>query len=240
MPKKDETPRKRIVVEEIKGSEAPDETIEAKVEAEIKPKPSVMEESPEKTEEIPESKAIKHEETSEKKEEKKPELHPEKTKDKRSLWYVFWIMIPVAFIVGVLAGGVFYYLNSVNKTSPTPTSTPSQATTTPTPSASPSAQVDLTKYQIKVLNGSGIAGEASKAQTILTNAGFKISVTGNAATYDYTDTIIQAGANVESAFISQVKITLSKTYSVADKIQPIPAGETSDVIVIVGSSKATQ
>lgn len=148
-------------------------------------------------------------------------------------------MIPVAIIVGALAGGVFYFLNSVNKNAPSATPTPI-ASSAPTPTSSPSATIDLSKYQIKVLNGSGIAGEAGKVQNLLTTAGFKVSGTGNAGSYDFTDTVLQTRTGIDQAFVTKLSETLSKTHSVDPKIQTLPAGETSDVVVIVGSSKAAQ
>jgi len=45
---------------------------------------------------------------------------------------------------------------------------------------------------------------------------------------------------VEPAFITELTKTLSKTYSVSDKTEALPSGETADVIVLVGSSKAAQ
>jgi len=239
MPKKDEEHRKRIVVEEIKEPQETSEVVETEKPAQAE-EPPIEEVKEESTEENKSSEPEKPKE--EKKEEVKeePKSEPRKaTEEKKSLWYIFWIMIPVAIIVGALAGGVFYFLNSVNKNAPSSTPTPIESSL-PTPSSSPSAAVDLSKYQIKVLNGSGIAGEAGRVQDILTSAEFKVSGTGNAETYDFTDTILQVRDKVEPAFITELTKTLSKTYSVSDKTEALPSGETADVIVLVGSSKAAQ
>ena len=230
MPKKDEEHRKRIVVEEIKEPQETSEVVETE-------KPAQAEEPP--IEEVKEE-STEENKSSEPEKPKEPKSEsPKATEEKKSLWYIFWIMIPVAIIVGALAGGVFYFLNSVNKNAPSSTPTPIESSL-PTPSSSPSAAVDLSKYQIKVLNGSGIAGEAGRVQDILTSAEFKVSGTGNAETYDFTDTILQVRDKVEPAFITELTKTLSKTYSVSDKTEALPSGETADVIVLVGSSKGTQ
>ncbi|MCJ7805074.1 LytR C-terminal domain-containing protein [Patescibacteria group bacterium] len=238
MPKKDEEHRKRVVVEEIKEPQETAEAEEAQMPAKIDELPAeeVKEESTEENK-SPEPEKPKEEKKEEAKEPKSES--PKATEEKKSLWYIFWIMIPVAIIVGALAGGVFYFLNSVNKNASSSTPTPIESSL-PTPSSSPSAEVDLAKYQIKVLNGSGIAGEAGKVQDLLTTAGFKVSGTGNADSYNFTDTVLQTRTSIDSVFVTKLSETLSKKYSVDPKTQSLPSGETSDVIVLVGSSKAAQ
>lgn len=87
-----------------------------------------------------------------------------------------------------------------------------------------------------MLNGSGVAGEASKMQKILEEEGFEVSDTGNADKFDYTDTVIQAKKGVEKSFLDKLKVLLSKTYSVGkDKV--LDASDSSEVIVIVGSDE---
>lgn len=240
MPKKDEEHRKRVVVEEIKEPQETEVKTEEEMPAKVEETPSeevkeVKEEPAEPKE--PEKETPKEEKKEEKQKEKSEQ--PKEAEEKKSLWYIFWIMIPVAIIVGALAGGVFYFLNSVNKNATSSTPTP-VASSTATPTSSPSGQVDLSKYQIRVLNGSGIAGQAGKVQDILTSAGFKVSGTGNAGSYDFTDTVLQVRTNIDQAFVTKLSETLSKTYSVDPKTQSLPPGETSDVVVIVGSSKAAQ
>jgi hypothetical protein len=88
-----------------------------------------------------------------------------------------------------------------------------------------------------VFNGSGIVGEAVKAKTLLTTAGFKVGSTANAATYDYTKTIIKAKSTVEAPFISALSSALGKNYSV-DTSQTLASTSADTVQVVVGSSKA--
>lgn len=237
MPKKDEKPRKRIVVEEIKEPETTSQAVEAEMPAQSEAIPAEKPKEPEGEIKSPEPQKLPEEKKEREKEETKEKVS-EATSEKKSLWYIFRIMIPVAIVVGVLAGGVFYFLNSVSNTL-TPSPTPIEITTSPTPSASPSAQIDLSKYSIKVLNGSGIAGQAGKVQDLLTSNGFKVSTTGNAVSYDYTDTIIQIGENVAPDFVAKLTQTLAEAYSVDSKTQNLSASETADVVIIVGSSKAS-
>ena len=148
-----------------------------------------------------------------------------------------FILIPGVLLLGALLGGVYFYQKGVNlelQASPTP-----EASIEPTltPTASPSAKLDLTKFSINVQNGSGIAGTAGSAKDLLTKAGFKVSGTGNADNYDYTDTIIKAKTSVSADFVSKLTTTLSGMYSVA-KAQTLPDTSKDDIIVIIGSSKA--
>ncbi|MGA3292036.1 MAG: LytR C-terminal domain-containing protein [Candidatus Microgenomates bacterium] len=163
---------------------------------------------------------------------------PVPTQPKKSSSLALWIIIPLIFILGAILGGVVFYLKGVNKgQEESNTPTPEASIATPAPLASPSATIDLTKYSITVFNGSGIAGEAGKVKDLLTSAGFTVGSTGNAATYDYTKTIIKAKTTVDADFLTQLSMTLSKNY-VLDSNQTLATSSAVDVQVFVGSSKA--
>ena len=156
---------------------------------------------------------------------------------------IFWIILPGIMLLGLLMGGIIAYFSGINKLNSSeasatkkPTSQPI-ITIEPSPSVSPVSKIDLTKYKVKVLNGSGIKGEAGKVQVLLEKAGFIIESTGNANRYDYTNTVIQSKEAVDKVFIDQLEKDLSKTYKL-DKNVILKDTEASSVIVIVGSSKS--
>lgn len=69
------------------------------------------------------------------------------------------IIIPGIFLLGALLGGIAFYQKGVSGGSEEPTPTPNYDNAiTPAPTSTPSSQVDLTKYQINVMNGSGTPG----------------------------------------------------------------------------------
>ena len=222
MPNKEDGNRHRMVVEEVGTKELPAvEEIKEEVKEEIvaiEVKPDILDEGVK--EEAP-----------------KPvtEKSPEITKQKSP---VAWILIPGIFILGAILGGVVFYQKGVNtgKVEETPTPTIS-AVATPSPSSSPAATIDVSKFDVAIFNGSGIAGEAGKAKDLLVKAGFNVTSTGNAATYDYTKTIIKAKATVDASVIEKVKTALSKTYVVGDN-QTLSSSSTTDIQIVVGTSKA--
>lgn len=216
--------RKRMVVEEVKVTEPPKKE-EEKKEVELEPK--ILDEA---------AKISSHELISEEKVQLNEEKPPEA---KKQISPIFWIIIPGMFLLGAILGGIVFYQRGVNRgqeeaASPTPIAIASTA-----PIASPSATIDLTKYTIDILNGSGISGEAGKVKTILTTTGFKVGSTGNAATYDYTKTLIKAKSDVDAAFVSQLSTALGKTYLI-DSSQTLATSSADEVQVVVGSSKVTQ
>jgi len=148
------------------------------------------------------------------------------------------IIIPGIFLLGALLGGIFFYQSSVNnKISPTPNPNNQQLEST-SPTATPQAtEVDLTKYPISILNGSGIKGEAGKVQELLEKAGFKVSGVGNASNYSYTETVIQAKSTIDKEFITKLSQSLEENYKVASKTQSLASSSKDDVVVIVGNSK---
>lgn len=157
---------------------------------------------------------------------------------KKSCSPVFWIIVPGIFLLGAILGGIVFYQKGVS-TGQTEIPTPTPTTVAvATPTASPSIPVDLTKYTITIFNGSGIAGEAGRAKTLLTTSGFRVGTTGNAATYNFTKTVIKAKSTVEAGFTSALSTALGKNYLV-DTAQITIASSSADTVqVVIGSSKA--
>lgn len=155
---------------------------------------------------------------------------------------LIWIIL-VIIIAAIVAGGVWMYLaGSTKKEEPktqekTTTELEKEEITPTTAVATEEAKLD--KYEIKVLNGSGVAGEASRLEESLEEGGFVVSETGNADNYDYTDTIIQAKTGIEKNFLDELKRILTKSY-VLGKDAPLEATDSSDVIVIIGNKKAEE
>lgn len=229
MPKDEkETSRKRMVVEEVGATEsAPVEEIKEKVE-ELQEITEGMSQSVEKSAEIQEELAEVVEKVS-----PTPvaEVIPNPVGPSP-----FLVIVPGVLLLGALLGGIIFYKNGVGKkedTSPAPTDL--SATAVPTASVVPTS-VDLTKYSIAVFNGSGVTGEAKKVKDMLETSEFKVSGTANAATADYTKTIVKAKSTVDAGYVSKLVEILGKTY-VVDKTQILSDSSTDEVQVIVGTSK---
>ena len=174
------------------------------------------------------------------KEEVKPIEDAIAEKPKESSFNVLWILIPGMLLLGLLIGGIFAYVFGIQKIS-NPKPEPTQEAvieTTATPSAKPQASpsASLTKYKIKILNGSGIKGEAGKVQTLVETAGFTVLSTGNASTYDFTKTQISIKTGVDPDFITSLEEALQKSYQLADT--KTVSSQTNDVTITVGNLKA--
>lgn len=152
------------------------------------------------------------------------------------------IIIPGVLLLGALLGGIVFYRSSVDNqknikdTELTETPAPTEIAEDVVAISTPSATIDLSKYTVVILNGSGISGEAGKVKTILTAAEFKVGTTGNASTYDYTKTVVKAKSTVDATFVTKLIETLGKTY-VVDKAQTLSDSSKDDVQVVVGTSK---
>lgn len=143
-----------------------------------------------------------------------------------------WPIIFIFIIALALLGGVFIYKQGVNKDgninvvtlSPTPTFAP-----TPT-----KVKADLSKYEIEILNGTGIAGEAGRQKEVLEEKGFVISSIGNADNSNYTQTIIRTKKEVGEDFLDELKSVLGLSFKLSEN-EELPDDAGSDVIVILGS-----
>jgi hypothetical protein len=149
----------------------------------------------------------------------------------------------LGFLIALLlmGGGGYWYLSSHTVPSLSFPGSPLGQKITPSKAPSVSVtqtpkEVDLTKYTVSVLNGSGVSGAATKVKTTLTDAGFKITSTGNANSSDVVDTYISAKTSVDEAFLKKLSDTVSKTYKVSSETHKLDSSVTEDVTVTIGSS----
>lgn len=117
------------------------------------------------------------------------------------------------------------------------TPTPTAKTVVATPSAAPTPSLDKETLTIKILNGEGTPGFATKVGSKLKDKGYSDIVSGNADSFDVKTTTVQ----VKKELLSQVKPIIIKDLSdfVDIKAASISAitdtTENADIILIVGS-----
>lgn len=144
-------------------------------------------------------------------------------------------------IVGAVVGGVFYYKSKVSTAQPqgeTLQATPNPtATPTPNPEATPGAELDLSKYALSILNGSGVPGEAGKVDEALKAAGFEDTKTGNADFYDFTTTTVSLKKEVPEAVFKKIKDALSDNYTVEKEGTDLGESSSYDIVIVVGTKK---
>ncbi|HUB20920.1 MAG TPA: LCP family protein [Streptosporangiaceae bacterium] len=90
-----------------------------------------------------------------------------------------------------------------------------------TPSATPTsaAQVLTTSpadVKVKILNGSGQQGIAAQAATALTSRGFDVTGTGNAASFAYTNSVIEYASTTDMAAVNTLKRQLTDVTDLQD------------------------
>lgn len=167
---------------------------------------------------------------------------------------ILFIILAVILIGLAIFGATRFFGTQQEKEEIAPTPTPTQEvlpTDTPTPEASPTDEVtktptpkptsnpvdkgtglDRSKLTIQILNGSGVAGAASKIAELLRGLGYKISSTGNADSFDYIDTSIQV-KSANSSYLTLLKSDLQGSYTIGSTSATLATGS-ADAIVIVG------
>jgi hypothetical protein len=104
------------------------------------------------------------------------------------------------------------------------------------PSAVPSsggAQVLTTSpsnVKVKILNGSGAAGIAAQAASGLTSRGFDVTGTGNAASFAYTQSVIEYASAADMAAVNTLKQQLTNVTGL--QVSSLTPGT---VVLILGS-----
>lgn len=142
-----------------------------------------------------------------------------------------WPILFVVFLALASLIGIFVYKQGMNKRTQVNVVTLSP---TPTVIPQPTIAVDLTKYEISILNGSEVDGEAGRQKANLEGEGFTVSSVGNADNSDYTQTIIQAKESVDQAYLNKLKSVLEESFVVGE-IEELSQDADSSVIVILGS-----
>jgi LCP family protein required for cell wall assembly len=83
-------------------------------------------------------------------------------------------------------------------------------------------------FKVQILNGSGTAGIAAQAATGLTSRGFDVTGTGNAASFAYTNSVIEYPSTAEMAAVNTLKKELT---NVTDLLDPALAPGTVELIL---------
>ncbi len=105
-----------------------------------------------------------------------------------------------------------------------------KVTVTPAPTAS-APQVLTTNpssVKVQILNGSGVQGIAAQAAVGLTSRGFDVTGTGNAATFAYTNSVIEYPSAAAMAAVNTLKMELT---NVTDLLDPGVAPGTVDLVL---------
>ncbi len=146
-----------------------------------------------------------------------------------------WPILLIFIIAILLLIGVFLYKQGVNINGKIKINV---VTLTPTPTfvPEPTKTIDLSKFKIEILNGSGIDGEAGRQKDNLDKEGFVISSVGNADNSDFTNTVVKAKKEVDKDFLSKLKSVLETSFTVGDT-ETLADDAAAPVVVILGTKK---
>lgn len=142
-------------------------------------------------------------------------------------------------VIFVVTFALFYFIAASRSqegvglsflTKPTETPTPSPSPVPPTPT--PTVIVKREEVNVKVLNGTGVAGQAGGLKAALLKAGYVGVVTDNADKYDYTQSIIQIKSGKE--YLQTTILGDIKDFITDPKVETLSGTETADVVIIIG------
>jgi TolA-binding protein len=156
---------------------------------------------------------------------------PDAYDSKKSTFPYFFKIALVAFFLGlVFFGGIYYAVSNNDFKSFIPSFSETEPTETP-PEPTPTEEpVDLSKYTVRVLNGTGEAGVAASVRDELKGAGFNVVSIGNADDADATE--IVAIEEVEDEFLNKLKEALQSTYEVKEVTREATAA--ADIVITIG------
>ncbi len=159
---------------------------------------------------------------------------PEDPKSNKKMLLVSFVLIAIIISAG---GSLFYWFKMKGTSKPEKKIFTTKSTKPSTPSAVPTTgKINLSEYKIKVLNGSGIVGEAGKVKSILEEAGFTVTSTDNADNYDFRETVIQTKKSAAKELINKLKETIEKSY-ISTQGANLTDKDEVDALVTVGNKK---
>jgi hypothetical protein len=162
---------------------------------------------------------------------------PDSFDRKKSPFPYFLKVAFIAFLLGLtFFAGIYYTVKNQTFKSIIPfgqVSKPTEAPPAPTPTDVP---VDLSKYTIRVLNGTGRTGEAATVRDDLKSAGFNVVSIGNATGDNIQETQITAVEKVEVEFLERLKKALGESYAVGETTRVATAA--AEIVVTIGSETA--
>ncbi|KKU58398.1 MAG: hypothetical protein UX80_C0003G0053 [Candidatus Amesbacteria bacterium GW2011_GWA2_47_11b] len=144
-----------------------------------------------------------------------------------------WLWILVAFVLGALVGTVSGYLVAKTQKLQNAKTQTTVAQTSPTPSPSPATDVKRADLKVQVLNGSGVAGAAAKAKTMLEGLGYVDVAAGN-ADGDFAETEI-AVKDGQTAVYELVKKDVEDEYTLATEAASLDADSDYDAVITLGA-----
>jgi len=153
--------------------------------------------------------------------------------------------LPVQYIIAAISllcfvAAIFYaypvFFPATPKKLPVkvlPTITPKPTITT-TPVSSPSAKLDKSDITIEVLNGSGIAGQATIIKNSLIDAGFIKIDTGNTEGETVSQSKVVFSSSVSLSFQEEIMQKLKKSLAAID-MQQVATSDAYDVVITTGN-----
>ncbi|MFH1186943.1 MAG: LytR C-terminal domain-containing protein [Candidatus Levyibacteriota bacterium] len=154
---------------------------------------------------------------------------------------IILFIISIIVLTLIVLGVAFFYKDSFIKSSDDSKTKSESKTVSPTSTNSPTpiptkTEIDKSKYSIKILNGSGIAGEAGRARKYLEDEGYEVSSVGNADEFDHKESILETEENIDEDFLSELKTFIAKKYALEDTVEA--SADTKNIVLIIGQTKA--
>ncbi|KKR72640.1 MAG: coiled-coil [Microgenomates group bacterium GW2011_GWC1_41_8] len=162
----------------------------------------------------------------------------------------YFLIFLAALIIGALiVGGYFYYQSQTPSDQSSETEQKGPEPTLQEPEATDEATMtedkegtedetgdgDLAEYTIQILNGSGIAGQAGAVQELLETEGFEQFDTGNADSFDFTDTEARMKEEVPASVFTSIMESL-EDYTVVEG-DVLDEDADYDIVITVGQKK---
>ncbi|MCR4263097.1 MAG: LytR C-terminal domain-containing protein [Candidatus Roizmanbacteria bacterium] len=158
----------------------------------------------------------------------------------------YFLIFLAALIIGALIVGGYFYYQSQTSSDESPESEQQEPTPETVQEATEGAgmteegtdegesqsDMDLSEYQVQILNGSGIAGQAGAVQELLEAGGFEQFETGNADSFDFTDTEVRMKEEVPADVFTSIMDSLEE-YTVVEG-DVLDEDADYDIVITVG------
>ncbi|MBN1263004.1 MAG: LytR C-terminal domain-containing protein [Candidatus Pacebacteria bacterium] len=169
-----------------------------------------------------------------------PENLPLTKKKGKNLKKILLLAFLLLAVSGLIGGGIFVYQKAMAEKDEnqnflaTETNQPTPfLTQIPTVEPTETPKLERKTLKLQILNGSGVAGAAGKAQAFLENLGYQSFEVGNADSYEFDQTEISVRESRKD-YLDLLIADLEAEYALGEKDADLPEESEFDAVIIIG------
>ena len=158
---------------------------------------------------------------------------PARSAGKSGLKGAIFLVLALLLLAGMILGGIYLYVKTTGSRPQIAPEPIASSTPEPSPTPTPAPALDRSQLKLQILNGSGVAGRAGQAATLLEDAGYAKADTANADNFDFDTTKLSVKSG-QDALLDLLTKDLEGDYTIGDTATDLPEDSDFDAVITIG------